>query len=166
MHLKLGDTIKSDGNYFFRQCYKISPKWSGSNEIDMKNFGLQFAINCDLTKKSSTGWNGLNPYVEECGISNAQVYATSEENSYGFVEKKWFDGIVQDPDGMSVTRTEDSESSYGDSLIIVEVNEYVNLDWKCSQDSYYKCLVKRFKNVVLNPNFHQSRTNGLQICAP
>ena len=166
MHLKLGDTIKSNGKYFFRQCYKISPKWSGNNDTAMKNFGLQFAIKCDLTQKLSSGWNSFNSYVEECDISKAQVYATSEENSYGFVEKKWFDGIVKNPEGIFVERTNDSESMYGDSLIIVEVNEYVNLDWKCSQSSYYESLVKRFENVVLDNNFHQNITNGLEICTP
>ena len=30
MHMKFGETRKeSDGHYYFRQCYKISPNWTG-----------------------------------------------------------------------------------------------------------------------------------------
>ena len=173
MHMKVDKTSKeSDGHYYFQQCYKISSNWTGrkSIDVDMKNFGLQIASKCNSTWELSTGWNSHKPHLKQCEISKATVYATSEKNSYGIVEKKWFDGIVEDPNGVKVETTKVSQNdngySLGDLLTIVEVNEYINLDWKCSQNSYYECLAKGFQKVVLDSSFQQNKTDCEQICTP
>ena len=59
----------------------------------------------------------------------------TEENSYGLVGGKWFDGYVRCFPVFS-----------GDAIKIVQVFEYHNLKSDCS-NSYYECLAERFASM-------------------
>ena len=72
---------------------------------------------------------------------------TSQENSYGFIVEKWFDGKVELVDGQSDIF----------DVLIVNVIEYQYLKSACSQDSYYQILADRFElfdtNAFLEQHF-------------
>ena len=61
------------------------------------------------------------------------VIVSSEENAYGLAGGRWFDGNV-----------ECSFLTSRDALKIVEVTEYINMESRCTQDSFYACLARRF----------------------
>ena len=109
-----------------RQCYMITFKWYGDEQIELENFNVQLALKFDNSKSK---WILMETPHE------VEVMLTSEENAYGLAGGKWFDGFVN---------CHSSNVSKGLLYKIIAVNEYRNLDFKCSKDSYYKCLGKRF----------------------
>ena len=161
------ETVNSiNGKTYFPQCYKVSSRWNESTDKDVTKFALQLAVVCyeDVVQKTC-------PFCEEtintqkCNIPDARVHGTSEENSYGLPERKWFDGIVQDSQGMLVKKHRHFNA---DLLRIIEVTEYFNMDWHCSHESYYECLSKRFKQKVQH-NFDNQRIDRVlcpRICSP
>ena len=55
----------------------------------------------------------------------------------------------------------------GDFINILEVNEYLNEESICTQDSYYRCLAKRFVNLVSRNNENKTFSCHLnQTCLP
>ena len=84
---------------------------------------------------------------------------TSEENAYGWTtENGWFDGYAEVIHLFNLP----SQCPYTYELKILEVTEQINLA-KCSHDSYYECLAKRFVNMVLKQNIGNSQN---KICSP
>ena len=76
------------------------------------------------------------------------VWVTSEENSYGVAEERWFDGITVNP---SLLLFIEPITRYCYSrLNIHEVTEYKNIASICSKYSYYECLAKRFADEDLS----------------
>ena len=95
------------------------------------------------------------------------MVATSEQNSYGMTQGKWFDGKME---MFSITRDSLSNWDYYYELQVTKVDEFVNLDYTCSHDSYYQCLEKRFKkfNFQTAPNLvvNGSKCYMNQLCTP
>ena len=77
----------------------------------------------------------------------AKLIATSEHNSYGIVDEKWFDGEVKFP---SINFFPDNYCRDYKELNIVGVIDYLNLDTLCTHESYYECLAERFVRLDLN----------------
>ena len=79
------------------------------------------------------------------------MVATSEQNSYGITQGKWFDGKME---RWSDTRNPSWSSRpywrYKYELKVREIIEVFNLDQTCSRDSYYQCLAKRFRRFNFN----------------
>ena len=65
----------------WKQCYKVIPRWDRNYNINFENI----SIFCEITI-----WKGGR-------VNNFYVkgFLTSEENSYGIVGEKWFDGNVE-----------------------------------------------------------------------
>ena len=131
------------------QCYKISSTWEGNRTIKLHKFGVQLAF-----------------YYKEDDLHTAKylnfanVYATSEQNSYGISGGgRWFDGnvvqhrISKDPIGRLWIDNE---------LTISEVTEFEQLDGTCVHKSYYEFLAENLKSFDLNS---LSRMNGSK-CTP
>ena len=92
----------------------------------------------------------------------------SEENSYGLVLENWFEGRIDQP----IVLPPGSHK-----LHIDEVKEYQGLDSSCSDDSYYRCLAKRFErrdfcqynnelNLVSNMEYSKSECETRETCTP
>ena len=63
------------------QCYKISSKWNGHGKVDFRRFGMQLRFNI------------LNPQLQSFShLFSPHVIFTTEENAYGAVGERWFDG--------------------------------------------------------------------------
>ena len=61
----------------------------------------------------------------------------TEENSYGFDQRKWFDGVVEVVNwDMHYMR-----------LTVVDITEYQYMSPTCSKESFYECLANRFANL-------------------
>ena len=112
------------------QCYQIVMKSNGNHAIEMDIFRTQIIFK----------FESYSLFPE-----NAYVWLTSEDNSYGLVGGKWFDGDVT-----KLTL----ENSYFKGILlpaiyqvkVFKVTEYIGLISACSPDSYYKCLAERFAN--------------------
>ena len=106
------------------QCFKIATTYrqqiDETSKIDAQNFSMIFAL-----KFSGFG-------LRDWEVS---IMVTTDKNSYGLAGSRWFDGNVYCTTHLFNT---------GDSLKIIEVNEYINMDSTCSDESYYECLAKRF----------------------
>ena len=67
----------------------------------------------------------------------AQLTLSTEENSYGFDQRKWFDGVVQvlnlDRDWIQ--------------LRVADITGYQYMSSTCSKESFYKCLANRFASL-------------------
>ena len=66
---------------------------------------------------------------------------TTEENSYGFAKKAWFDGAVEVANWV---RGDDVK------LQITDVTEYQYLKATCSKESFYQCLANRFSRITFD----------------
>ena len=92
------------------------------------------------------------------------VTATTEENSYGMTQGKWFDGRLDIATFIS------RQNSHVFKLTINNINEVYNLDQTCSRDPYYKCLAHRFAKYdfkhVTNLEINGSKCLFHQPCAP
>ena len=113
-----------------KQCYKVSPKWNGSGEIDLEQFGVEI------------GFVFVNDSVFP---KKVRATFTSEDNAYGLAGGRWFDGKVTWITMGSLGTTAQwrlYKNTY--EVQIVEVHEHFELEKLCSEDSYYKCLAKRF----------------------
>ena len=99
------------------------------------------------------------------------MLATSEQNSHGITQGKWFDGKME--------RCSDTRNPYWSSwpnwryqyeLKVSEIVEVFNLDHICSRDSYYQCLAKRFRRFNFNtaPIYavKGSKCNFDRLCTP
>ena len=93
-----------------------------------------------------------------------RVFASSNENSYGLTGGRWFDGKVEKP--LKLSKTSDYD------LQIAEVTDYVNIESKCSRESYYECLARRFLETDFHEYFATSKQNNelrcnlLKKCSP
>ena len=99
------------------------------------------------------------------------VSVTSEANSYGITQDRWFDGKLETGE---VWRSLNSDGTSNwcevNELTITKVNEVFNLHQNCSDDSYYQCLAERFNkfnfkeatDVVVNG----SKCSFDKLCAP
>ena len=108
--------------FSWQNCYKISSKWNKNRYVDIMNFGIQFMIR-DL--------NGRGRSV--------RIFLTSEENIYGVSWFQFYDGKFK--------RIEKVGAGLGRKcrvLYITGLTEYRNLKDLCSQESYYRCLARRF----------------------
>ena len=110
------------------QCYKVSPKWNGSGEIDLEQFGVEI------------GFVFVNDSVFPIKV---RATFSSQDNAYGLAGGRWFDGDVT---WIAIGGFNSKWSLYKNTyeVQIVEVNEHFELEEMCSKDSYYKCLAKRF----------------------
>ena len=132
------------------QCFMINTlvtEKSQSQTIDFRSFGLEmyFMFNESL-------FNSMPTEI-------ASVTLTSEENAYGWTtDNGWFGGNVGVIDLINV----ESNCPYTYEFKILGLTEQINFA-KCSQDSYYECLAKRFENKVLNQTFGNTPT---KICSP
>ena len=68
--------------------------------------------------------------------------ATSEKNSYGMTQGKWFDGKMG---LLKIYRNSGTNWAEQHKLQVTKIDEVINLDYTCSHDSYYQCLAKRFR---------------------
>ena len=105
-----------------KQCFKISP-W-GHEERSLKDVYIDATYRIKFTNKS------VIP-------KEANLYFTSEENSYGAIMKsgKWFDGnVVPFP----------LKYSHFHSISIPKVTRYEYLKSKCIHQAYYHCLSSKF----------------------
>ena len=124
----------------FWQCYKTTPKLTnGNDDVNLSNFKVTF--NLQLAKD----------IIEQLyGPTKINVWVTSEENSFGLAEERWFDGAIQQP-ALSFDNHDAEENEelpgyyfYKKHIKIVSITEYQNLMSKCSTMDYYKCLATRF----------------------
>ena len=127
----------SIARYSAAKCYKL--KQIGSNPINFDKFRPRFTF---------TLRNVWNDFWREWIPISLAVWVTSEENSYGLAEERWFDGITINP-SLLLFINPNKTSCYG-RLNIHEVTEYKNIESICSEDSYYQCLAKRFVNEDLS----------------
>ena len=157
------------------QCYKISSAWDGDRGIDFQKFSVNLEIKfmkveiVEHTKVVFAGgkWKKVTSYMNETVIPiNVKVWITSEENSYGLTDLRWWDGEVVNPALDVELRSAPSYSQYKTikvfnhhELRVVEVNEYQDVDSSCFEVSYYECLAKRFKNQDLSQLDHETK-NG------
>ena len=90
---------------------------------------------------------------------------TSDQNSYGLVKGKWFDGKVFGEYGRPWALLLDQHVS----LEIYSVTEYRKLKYTCSNDSYYECLSRRFQDAYFSSHFNHT-FDGINcsqaICLP
>ena len=100
-----------------RQCFKITSKWRGSEMVDFQRLNVEFTVRFS---------NAPPAYFDP-------VIVSSEENAYGLAGGRWFDGNV-----------ECSYLTSRDTLKIIEVTEYINMESRCTKDSFYACLARRF----------------------
>ena len=129
------------------QCFKVSSRWYG-NDNNVRDLGMQISF----THSSTFYW-----FLARL---SAKVWITSEDNSYGIVNRNWFDGEGNFDDINAWTMT-------GDLWKITQVNQYDNLDSICSRESFYQCLVRRFQDQhfsAIHPN--GAKCNFEQICVP
>ena len=109
------------------RCYKLTPKVNGEpTSVFDTQFQLVYTIQ-------------FNDDDDQNFPEYANVFITSEDNAYGTILLRWFDGILS-----SVSLRNSSFLYYVQHISIVEINEYINMDAICSEDSYYECLAKRF----------------------
>ena len=100
----------------------------------------------------------------------AYVTVTSEANSFGLNNERWFDGK-----SVMALVTRD-QSCLGrcnwwcvNELTIIKIDEILNLHQSCIDDSYYQCLARRFTTFSFNSTtvvVNGSRCQFQELCAP
>ena len=101
-------------------CYTIASDWNTEASVNVGRFQVDFHLKSQVWPRSL-----------------ARFWITSEDNSYGLVWSRWFDGT-----------TTKGPILYKDEayvFTIEEVREFQNLKSTCSENSYYKCLANRFR---------------------
>ena len=93
------------------------------------------------------------------------VTATSEKNSYGMTQGKWFDGKME---LLKIYRNSGTNWAEQHKLQVTKIDEVINLDYTCSHDSYYQCLAKRFRDFKTAPTLdvNGSKCYLDQLCTP
>ena len=109
-----------------RLCYKISPV-----DLNLEPKGLE--LQYELLFSSETD-----------APVNAKLYVTSEENAYGAVFEKWFDGDL-DPFTLKKDKFHD--------LAVSEIRKIHHLPHHCqSEQSYYQCLASKLEQNSTSKN--------------
>ena len=127
-----------------RQCYKITARWNGNEEINFNGFRVELAFKFFNDSGSSPG--------------QGEVLFSSDENSFGLAKGVWFDGEV---DCFPIVYS-------GGFFKIIEVSEYLHLKSLCSH-SYYHCLADRLSNFDFTRakiNYSGTQCNFEKLCAP
>ena len=123
---------------------KMWKQYASLQSLNGQSFDFQFNESIPLPVKHS-----------------ALMWLTSEKNSFGITERKWFDGRCN-----SSHMTANKFRRFK----IVKVTEYLNLPSTCSTDSYYECLAKRFEKFefwnVSRKVANRSICQYNNICAP
>ena len=140
----------------YKQCYTITPKWSGKASVvdfEKLRFQLAFKVSANSSGTLDTMTNSHYP----------KVMFASEKNMFGVVAGKVFDGTVNGCfDSSSLMK--------GSTLKIGEVTETINLPSKCSEESYYECLAKRFAQFDfsqgLKKTYNGTTCTFVKLCAP
>ena len=146
LHLTEDSSLNHQCHYIdgpLRQCFKITSKWRGSEIINFQRLTVEFTV-----RFSSAPPSFLDP-----------VIISSEENAYGLAGGRWFDGNIQ--------------CSYlkpFEVLKIIEITEYINLDSRCTKDSFYACLARRFLELDFR-TISRRKVNGTvcsfsALCSP
>ena len=95
------------------------------------------------------------------------VTVTSEANSYGITQDRWFDGKSEIG---KVQRDVILNWQFVNQLTITKIDEIFNLDQTCSDDSYYQCLAKRFTRFDFKQGgdvfVNGSKCSFDKLCAP
>ena len=112
----------------FRKCFKISPMEEGSNFSYLSGFIGSFST---FFSNASSAPNQM------------RLYVTSEQNSYGVVVEKWYDGHVE-PYNLEKGRFH--------HILINKIDEYRHLEHHCAYQSYYHCLSSRLTKIQNCPN--------------
>ena len=107
-----------------------------------------------FTFTSMESWGSETGLPFTAWIQSVEVWVTSEDNSYGLVHERWFDGVVDLP-SLSFKPKNHSlggvwsivfmEDSYQTHIEIFQITEYKNLETICSSDSYFQWLAKQFE---------------------
>ena len=74
--------------------------------------------------------------IKQEDVFEAQLYFTSENNSYGVVFQKWFDGRIE--------ALQLSKGEYK-AVQIAEIRQYDFLKTKCTASPFYDCIVSKIK---------------------
>lgn len=119
-----------------KQCYKITPN---NYENADKSFGVEVALKF------------LNDSVRHEPFE-PEVLMSGEDNAYGVAGGNWFDGRKN----LKCVKIKNKTA-----LAVTAIHEYHHIPSRCSHDSYYLCLAKRFLNAASNDS-HDCKTN----CAP
>ena len=119
LHLK---RLQLDLEFDMYNSYLVIPKWKKGKDWSVDGFSLRYMI--------TFGNESMTPDLVIISLS-------SEENSYGVLFGRWYDGKME---------THTLKKGFFHEIRITEVNEYVNMDVSCSKDSYYHCLAKRWAN--------------------
>ena len=94
------------------QCYKISAQWKRNDTINFEKFKVQLEFHGNLSD-----------------VTHAEFMFTSEQNAYGILVDRWFDGLIDTPGGRIhdiLNRTH--------RFKIIGIREYQNMK-PCSDDS-------------------------------
>ena len=108
----------------------------------------------------------------EIGVPiSTYITATSEANTYGITQNRWYDGKSEIGEIYRASFSDGTENwKYIYELTITKIDEVFNLHDTCSDDSYYQCLAKRFTrfnfkeatDIVVNG----SKCSFNKLCAP
>ena len=152
------------------QCYKISSRLL-TDSLNIEKFGLQMTF---IFNKENE-YEYLNKLSTELKSgaeipTGMDVMVTSEDNSYGILTGRWFDGIV-DRTHLEFRRCHftplqtKSCSTYMShyEFRIDGMDEYLNLKLTCSRQSYYRCLAKRFTQHLKDL---KKANRSVEVCSP
>ena len=101
-----------------RQCFTISARWNGDEDINFDNFTVELAFK--FSNESRLPGTG-------------EVLFSDEDNSFGLAGGVWFDGPV---DCFPMVYT-------GAMFKIVEVTEYLHLTSLCSPE-VHNALIRKY----------------------
>ena len=127
-----------------KTCYMITSDWNGDGSLNMGKLQVDYHFK-----------------FQKIGIES-EFWITSEDNSYGIVWSRWFDGT-----------TFLANTWWGGDFIytIQRVKEIRNLKPPCSENSYYKCLANRFRQFNFDNALGFTDKNGgkclfKRLCSP
>ena len=134
---------------YTESCFRIiSTPISTDGDISIES---NFSIKITFPHPNST-WSYSTPFKQLIAL-------TTEENSYGIAQNKWFDGKV---DAIQLQLdNNDPRRTRRTSLKIEDITEYRYLESRCSKDSYYQCLADNFVNF----NFRNYSENNINMCS-
>ena len=128
--------------YYYQPCYKISTEKNDEIINDFQRFEIGIEIKF------------LKHFIEPPKI---KLTLTSEDNSYGWTWFRWFDGNVD------ILKVDINKIA---TVKIREVTEYSYISSICSNDSYYKCLAKRFENFDFSSYLKTSGDHWMKTNCP
>ena len=103
-----------------RKCFKVSP-------MEKK---LESNLSIPLSNSPDQGYWFLVYFRKKPAPSEAILYITSEENSYGAIFRKWYDGKVK-------PYTLKNQTGH---FLNIEMDEFHHLQSLCKKQFYYQCL--------------------------